>query len=75
MHEIEKNVVNTLNDKSLLEEYAAWNLLNENLDFEMVKNIYKYSNTYDYNKAVFLVGAEHRKSILKKSKNIIKTKQ
>ncbi len=32
----------------------------------MLQNIYKYSKKNEYNKAVFLIGAEHKKSIIQK---------
>ncbi len=32
----------------------------------MLQNIYKYSKESQYNQAVFLIGAEHKKSIMRK---------
>jgi hypothetical protein len=32
----------------------------------MLNNIYEYSKMHKYNNAVFIIGAEHKKSIMKK---------
>ncbi len=34
----------------------------------MLQNIYNYSKENQYNKAVFLIGAEHQRSIVQKIK-------
>jgi pheromone shutdown protein TraB len=34
----------------------------------MIRNIYEYSGTHEFCKAVFLIGAGHRKSIMNKIK-------
>jgi len=69
MHSIEIEVINKSNDKKLLEDYKAWQLITENRDNEMLKNIYNYSKNHSYNNSIFIVGAEHRKSILDKIKD------
>jgi hypothetical protein len=66
LHSIELDVINKLNDKLLFEDYKAWQLITTNRDNEMLKNIYEYSKNHSYNDAIFIVGAEHRKSILDK---------
>jgi hypothetical protein len=77
MHAIEEEVIHKLNDKMLFEEYKSWQLITNNRDNNMLKNIYDYSKNHSYNNAIFIIGAEHRKSILDKindynSKEIIK---
>jgi hypothetical protein len=66
MHSIEIEVVNKSNDKTLFEEYKKWQIITENRDNEMLKNIYNYSKDHNFNNAIFIIGAEHRKSILEK---------
>jgi hypothetical protein len=77
IHILEEEVVKQLNDKMLSNTYQSWQLVTNNRDNEMIKNIYNYSENHCYNNAIFIVGAEHRKSILDKindynSKEIVK---
>jgi len=69
MHSIEVEVINKSNDKKLVEDYREWQLITESRDNEMLKNIYNYSKNNNFNNAIFIIGAEHRKSILDKIKN------
>lgn len=46
--------------------YKSWMEYNNNREYEMIKNIYNYSKEHKYNKAIFLVGADHINSIEKK---------
>lgn len=66
MHSIEKDVVEKLNDRILFKEYTSWQLNMNNRDKQMLENIYEYSKNNCFNNALFLVGAEHKKSILNK---------
>jgi hypothetical protein len=63
---IEKEVVKSLNDKILLNVYKSWQLVTDSRENEMVKNIYDYSKNHCYNNALFIIGAEHKKSIIDK---------
>jgi len=63
---IEENTVNKINDRKLTDTYNSWKLITDNRDDEMIKNIYNYSQNHNYNKAIFITGADHRKSILNK---------
>ena len=46
--------------------YKSWMDFYNNREYEMIKNIYIYSKEHKYNKAIFLVGADHINSIKKK---------
>ena len=63
---LEIEIIEHLNDKILFDTYKSWQLVTDNRDNEMVKNIYHYSENHCYNNAIFIIGAEHRKSILDK---------
>ena len=41
----------------------------------MLANIYNYSKGNQYNQAVFLIGAEHKKSIMQKNTGIRKERR
>jgi hypothetical protein len=69
IHAIEEEIVNESNDKKLLETYKSWQFVTDSRDNEMMKNIYHYSETHCYNNAIFIVGADHRKSIIDKIQN------
>ncbi|MES2575232.1 MAG: hypothetical protein V4572_09840 [Bacteroidota bacterium] len=50
----------------LLTAYSTHKKQNDNREKVMLDNIYKYSNENQYIEAVFLIGAEHKKSIMQK---------
>ena len=56
---------NTDNEK-YKKTYKDWIEFNNNREYEMIKNIYNYSERHKYNKAIFLIGADHINSIKKK---------
>jgi DNA-binding protein Fis len=62
----EEIIVKKLNDTNLTNTYNSWKLITDNRENEMVKNIYNYSQNHNFSKAVFITGAEHKKSIIKK---------
>lgn len=62
---MEKGLEN-INDERFNLAYQKWNEFTDRRENEMLKNIYNYSIHHTYNKAVFLVGAGHRKSIKEK---------
>jgi uncharacterized protein YktA (UPF0223 family) len=66
IHLIEEEVVKKLNDKILLDSYKSWQLITTNRENEMIKNIYDYSKSNGYNNAIFITGAEHKRSIIEK---------
>lgn len=66
MHFLEDEIVQDLNLKKLTQTYNGWLNFMEERDNEMIRNIYNYSNLNKYKRALFLVGVEHRKSIMDK---------
>ena len=65
IHFIEENFLSEVNDNKLTNQYLAEKEMHLNRDNEMIRNIYNYSKLNRFNKALFLCGAEHRKSIVK----------
>lgn len=63
---IQKNIVEFDNDSLLARIYYLYNEHLNNRENAMIENIYNYSEENRYNKAVFLLGAGHRTSIVKK---------
>lgn len=66
LHLIEENAVKNSNDNKLITDYNSWKSVSNARDIEMLNNIYEYSKMHEYNNAVFIIGAEHKKSIMKK---------
>lgn len=63
---VEKTILKKLNNEKWLLTYQRWWDIIELRENEMVKNIYNYCDTNKYTKAVFLIGAEHKKPIMDK---------
>jgi hypothetical protein len=66
IHIVEETVLLEINDVWLSYHYKTDRELHEKRENEMLQNIYNYSKQYPYNKALFICGAEHRKSIMQK---------
>ena len=66
LHILEENVIKNINDEKLFCTYKLWIELIDKRENEIISNIYNYSNEHRYNKAILIIGAEHRKSIIKK---------
>jgi len=66
IHIIEENVLLEINDARLSYQYKTEIELHDKRENEMLHNIYNYSKQYLFNKALFICGAEHRKSIMQK---------
>jgi hypothetical protein len=56
----------TLDHEKLDQVFKNWIDEIENRENEMIRNIYNYMKPEKYQRALFLVGAEHRKSIMQK---------
>lgn len=76
---LEKQILETLrkDDKhsnmdheTLSQAYKLWIGQNDDRENEMLRNIYSYMETKKYNRALFLVGAAHRKPIMQKNTRI-----
>lgn len=69
--EIQREVLQILEmrgDPSSNQVYENWRHQNDLRDIEMISNIERYARENRFDRAVFLVGAAHRRSILKKSR-------
>lgn len=56
-----------LGDDKLFHAYEFWKAFHDNRENEMLRNIYKYSKEHHYEKAIFFIGAYHRKSMMQKT--------
>jgi hypothetical protein len=66
LHRLEKIILENINDVELFNRYKMWiNNINERENC-MIKNIYNYSKENNFNSALFMIGAEHKISIIKK---------
>lgn len=68
-NEIEDSIKNSLikiNDEKLSQIHQEWIKVNENRENKMLQNIYNYSKQHTFNKAIFMIGFAHRKSIIQK---------
>ena len=66
---LEKGLVK-INDDNLLEAYRLWNRWQDKRENEMLQNIINYTQEHSYNRAIFFLGAAHRKSIIKKIQSL-----
>jgi len=61
-----ENYFNNINDENVFNIYKSWSTIENNRENEMLKNIYDYSINNNYNSALFITGARHRKSFKNK---------
>ena len=61
-----EDALKTIGDDKFFEIHRSWNEVNAKREDEMIRNINRYSAEHTYDKAVFLIGAGHRKSIIQK---------
>lgn len=61
-----ENYVNNANDENVSNIYKSWLAIENNRESEMLENIYDYSIKNNYNSALFITGARHRKSFINK---------
>lgn len=64
--DLEEQVIKNINDSILSKTYYDWLNFLDSRRKEMLSNIYKYSDANKYQRALFLVGAEHRKPLIDK---------
>ncbi len=65
-HFIEEIILQNINDEKLSQTYKDWLNLQDRRRDEMIKNINNYSDLNKYERALFLIGTEHRKPIMDK---------
>ena len=65
-HYLEEVILGSINNEKLSQTYKSWLAVLDNRRNEMIENIYSYSELNNYNKALFLVGTEHKKPIIDK---------
>ena len=63
---LEKEILRIVNDEKLSQTYKDWLDLIDRGRNEMIRNIYGFADLDKYDRALFLVGAEHRKPIMDK---------
>ncbi len=61
---LEQRLAETYEQGELVAVHQTWIRINDFRESEMLNNIYKYSEINDFDNAIFLVGAEHRKPII-----------
>jgi hypothetical protein len=66
IHFLEEAILRNMNQEKLSKTYKSWLNIHDKRENEMIKNIYRHSDLNKYNKALFLVGTEHRISIINK---------
>jgi hypothetical protein len=66
IHFLEEDLLRIINHDKLFQTYRDWMDINDKRENEMIKNICRYSALNKYNRALFLIGAEHRKPIMAK---------
>jgi hypothetical protein len=72
----ERNFIESMiNKDQLLRIWNHFYAQQENRDREMLCNIYNYSKEHSYDKAIFTVGALHRKSLMEKIQEYEKTEE
>lgn len=55
-----------ISDEKLHLTYKLWKEINEKRENVMLRNIYNYSKENRFNKAIFTIGAGHRKSLMQR---------
>lgn len=63
---IEETVLSEMKNTKLLNEHKTEKLLHDKRETEMLNTIYSIANQHQFDKSVFICGAEHRQGIRKK---------
>ena len=66
IHDEVLRILEMRGDPSLTQAYEAWRIQDDLREIEMISNIEKYGRENEFGRAVFLVGAAHRSSIIRK---------
>ena len=66
MDVLEQEVIKKMNNDRLYQRAKDWSTELDVRENEMIKNIYQYIENNGYQKGLFLVGVEHRRTIMQK---------
>ncbi|TDD77199.1 hypothetical protein [Flavobacterium caseinilyticum] len=61
-----ENGLQKINNDKLFLTFKLWKDINDMRENQMLQNIYLYSQDHNYDRAIFTIGAAHRKSIIDK---------
>jgi hypothetical protein len=61
-----ENGLQKLNDEKLILVFQSWKENIEKREIQMLKNIYNYCQSTNFERAIFTIGAAHRKSLIEK---------
>ena len=65
---IEREVLEKINDEELTKLFKTWYEITDKREIEIICNIYNYCEEHTFDKGLLLIGAEHRNSIINKTK-------
>jgi len=65
-----RTTVKFINEQKVTEYFELWERTNDLRENEMMRNISQYCGEHSFERAVFLIGAAHRKSIIEKSRGM-----
>jgi hypothetical protein len=66
IYEAIENGLQTIKDEELIQTFNHWKEINSMRENTMLQNIYRHSKAHRYDRAIFLLGAAHRGSIIDK---------
>lgn len=72
---MKKDILRFINNERFSHLYQDWLGIHDKRENTMINNIYEYSIHNQFNRALFLIGAEHRKAILEKIPEFEKNNQ
>jgi hypothetical protein len=66
IYEAIENGLQKINNAELIQTFNLWKEINSARENTMLQNIYSYSQTNKYDRAIFFLGAAHRASMIEK---------
>jgi len=73
LHFIEENVMKSINEEKSSRIYTSLRELHDKRKNEMLKNIYRYCGEHEFDRGLFITGAEYRKPLINKIQEYEKT--
>ncbi len=70
LNEEDFEIIRKIDDPEIIGLYEWWNTTISHRENEMINRIYEYSRDNTFQRTVFLIGAAHRHSIIKKGKEL-----